>query len=1062
MKKALMNFLDLQEEEYGRVMLMLIMSFFMGVFLATFSVAANSLFLNHFDETNDLPLAIVVSGALGVLATAIFNILQNRIPFSALALLSLSTVVVMTGLIEFGEGYAGTYFGNENAIFYLGYALQVPFFFISLLVFWGAFGRLFTLKASKRLMGSVDLGAVIASLIGFFSIPIILPLIEIHDLYTIALASVTMYLILYIPLVRNYLANKTFMETTGSQLRADHKGMSLFSFLGNRYLLAMAAFIIVSMVAFKFIEYSFLTVTSIQYPDERQLTNFLSLFEAAVVIFAFLFQTFVADRVIADYGLRVSLIVNPILLAIFTTAALGLGIMFGYKVESPTFVFFFLMIAMSRLFVSSLKDALDSPTFKLYYLPIDARVKIDVQTKIDGIVTALASLIAGGAIYLIIESKILDLIYITVFTLPILGLWYLVTNRMYSGYRHTLQDTLVKNKEAAEAKLEKEFTLNRVLEKQVSSPMEDRVLYGLKLMERLEPALFETSILQLADNSNRRIREFAQAKLQSLGISDGKDADVKALASQAAGASEDSDLLSITPDKLMKLSKSAKQADRLLAVKLLRRLISAKNIFILLELLRDVDPRVRMEAVVTARKVKRPESWPVLIELLSSPMYGQAAAAALEEAGPPALNALEGAFHKSGQSDLVMLKLVQIMGRIGGSEAMNLLWKKIDYPNKRIVRQILYLLRYTDYRARGREINEIKDLLDLEIGKALWNISAINELPDEAHFRPLKESLREEVADNYDQITMLLSIIYDPESVQLVRENIESGTSEGIAFALELLDLFIDKDLKPKLFPLFDDNSPEEKLKALQVYFPRESYSPIQVVNYVINRDFNQNNRWSKMCAVYAAAYMPEFRLSRGLVGQMFNSDRMLQETAAWVIYNKDREAYASIAQRLPLKDKRFLDSAIESNQLLDGLDDGFFLNIEMVMFLKDLPEFKNMGGNLLTDLAEKITPITLKPGERHEFNPDEENSPVFIVAHGAVKLKRDQEIIRDLKVGAVYGDLFQDRNEPKGNAFEAAGRAVVFRINLVDFYFVMASHHDMVQDLIRNMTGDTKVTAKA
>jgi hypothetical protein len=131
-------------------------------------------------------------------------------------------------------------------------------------------------------------------------------------------------------------------------------------------------------------------------------------------------------------------------------------------------------------------------------------------------------------------------------------------------------------------------------------------------------------------------------------------------------------------------------------------------------------------------------------------------------------------------------------------------------------------------------------------------------------------------------------------------------------------------------------------------------------------------------------------------------------------------------------------------------------------MFLKDLPEFKNMGGNLLTDLAEKITPITLKPGERHEFNPDEENSPVFIVAHGAVKLKRDQEVVRDLKMGAVYGDLFQDRNDPKGNALEAAGRAVVFRINLIDFYFVMASHHDMVQDLIKNMTGDTKVTAKA
>jgi hypothetical protein len=29
----------------------------------------------------------------------------------------------------------------------------------------------------------------------------------------------------------------------------------------------------------------------------------------------------------------------------------------------------------------------------------------------------------------------------------------------------------------------------------------------------------------------------------------------------------------------------------------------------------------------------------------------------------------------------------------------------------------------------------------------------------------------------------------------------------------------------------------------------------------------------------------------------------------------------------------------------------------------------------------------------------------------------------------------------------------VIFRINLVDFYFVMANHHDLVQGLIKNIT---------
>jgi AAA family ATP:ADP antiporter len=30
----------------------------------------------------------------------------------------------------------------------------------------------------------------------------------------------------------------------------------------------------------------------------------------------------------------------------------------------------------------------------------------------------------------------------------------------------------------------------------------------------------------------------------------------------------------------------------------------------------------------------------------------------------------------------------------------------------------------------------------------------------------------------------------------------------------------------------------------------------------------------------------------------------------------------------------------------------------------------------------------------------------------------------------------------------------VIFRINLMDFYFIMANHHELVQGLIKNITG--------
>jgi hypothetical protein len=576
-------------------------------------------------------------------------------------------------------------------------------------------------------------------------------------------------------------------------------------------------------------------------------------------------------------------------------------------------------------------------------------------------------------------------------------------------------------------------------------------------MEKLEPALFENAVIRLATSDSKKIRTFALDKIQALGLqSEAGKSEIRNLAEKAYGELEDSDLLSISPEKLLKLSKSGKQSDRILSAKLLRKLIGPKTIFILLELLRDVDQKVRYEALYTARKVHRPETWPVLIELLGSPSYSHQASAALKEVGEPVLPALETAFHKSGQNDLVMLRIVQIMGKIGGNHALQLLWKKADYPDKRIVKQILYSLRYINYRAQGREVRDVINLLETEMSKTIWNLAALHELPEEPEFQFLREALREEVVDNYDQIGMLLSILYDPQSVQLVRENIESGDPDNIAFAMELLDLFIDAELKPKLLPLLDETSTPEKLKALQVYFPRESYNPIQVINYILNRDYNLNNRWTKVCAIHAAAFIPDFRVSRGLVAQMFNSDRLLQETAAWVIYNKDKKVYDTIAERLPAKDKKFLDSSIENNKLLDGLNDGFFLFIEMVMFIKQSLPFKNIHGLLLSDLADKITPLDMELGERAKFNPDDLNSPIFIVAHGEVKIMGEHGILAVLRQKEVFGEIFADGQVPKVHAVEASERSVVFKINLMDFYFVMANHHELVHGLIRNITEET------
>ena len=705
---------------------------------------------------------------------------------------------------------------------------------------------------------------------------------------------------------------------------------------------------------------------------------------------------------------------------------------------------------------------LDGPAFKLYFLPIDATTKFDIQTKIEGVITAFAGLVAGGLIILINNVQLFTLIHVSIFTLPALALWYFVTTRMHNNYRQTLRSTLVKNKKEADQTIEQKYALNHVLETEINSNTDNKVIYGLKLMEKLEPALFESAILKLVDSESRNVQNYVKEKLKTLDIDIQANTETRHLAKLALQESQDSEIISVSPEKLAKLTRSIKSDDRILAAKLLRKLVNDKNIFVLLELLRDIDPTVKKEAIITARKVSRPETWTILIELLNSPSYCNEAAAALVESGEAGLFSLESAFHKSGQTDQVMLKIVQIVGRIGGDKAIELLWNKIEYPDKRIVRQILLSFRYFNYHAREKEVVNMTNLLENEISKTIWNLAALTEIPDDVkYFNYLREAIREEVKSNFDTIYIILAIMYDPQSVQLVRENVESGTTDGIAFAIELLDLFLDQELKPKLFPLLDDIPVTEKVRQLQIHFPRENYTLIQTLNYLLNKNYNQTNRWTKACTIHCLAYLSEFRISRGLIAQLFNSDELLQEAAAWVIYHKDKQTFNRVADRLKPEIRRFLEDSIEKNRLQEGLKDGFFLRLEMVMFLKTISIFKDIKGVLLCDLVDKMKNINLIAGGSLPISgitDDEEQ--IFIVADGEVLIKDQNVDIMRLKTGEVFGSIFNMENL-KATTVEAFGNSVVFYLSVFDFYNVMANHHELAQGFINNINKQPKAEAE-
>ena len=101
---------------------------------------------------------------------------------------------------------------------------------------------------------------------------------------------------------------------------------------------------------------------------------------------------------------------------------------------------------------------------------------------------------------------------------------------------------------------------------------------------------------------------------------------------------------------------------------------------------------------------------------------------------------------------------------------------------------------------------------------------------------------------------------------------------------------------------------------------------------------------------------------------------------------------------------------------------------------------------------------MTLNAKDRVVLNDPDDNQPILIAAHGSIKVKNGTEEIGILKQGDVFGDLFQEGPSQKITEVEALERSVIFKISLVDFYFVLANHHDLVQGLIKNVIGKREV----
>ena len=1045
MLKLVFAALNVRPEEQERALLLLGFGFFMGIFLATFQLTSETQLITQAGAEGDsaklISQGLFAAALLGVISTGLFAFFQNRVSFGLFSVANLLFIllVVVTFYVLF------RYLPEEyiRILSFVQFAFLGPVVAVFLLGFWGVFGRLFNLRQSKRIIGGIDTGQLLAAIITFFTIGLGANVFETYNLLIVSAISVVGAIVFLVIIVNKYKLG----QTTAGFAQSEH--VSIKKMVSSRYVVLLALFISFSIFAYLLVENSYLSALSEQYPveEEASLRQFLGWFSGSILVLSFIFQTFFNDRIIAVYGLRVALSILPVILGVLTIGVIVVGNLSGESAATGVVFTFFLFVSLNKLFVTFLRDALENPAFKLYFMTLDNTVRFDIQAKIEGVVVELAKVIVGGLIILLGLLSFFELIHYYYILPFVIAGWLYLAGRLYAEYRNRIHAKL-ESKDVAEDEINyiDESVISNIQEN-LENLRPETAVFSYKLLEKINPIYIAPSINTLMKHNSDTVRDFAQQTMNTIrGVSVSNKYIVVA---KNEDSKKDKVLLTeqeiisllyegeISKKRLTKLCRSEDVQDRQYGAELIGNMESEDSLSFMLELLQDIDPKVRLAAITSASKRYNIEVIKGLIFNLKSTEFSNLAKNALYVIGKTALPVLDNAFYKSGQDSHVMLRIVKIMGRIGGRTAMEMLWNKIDYPDKIISSQILASLSQTGFKANLSQITRIKYAIENNIGDIAWNISAYLEVPDNKNTRQLRTALKEENAYDKRHIYTLLAMLYDSKSIHLIKQNIESATSEGITYAIELLDVLLAEDLKQKIIPIVDDISDAERISKLNIYYPRTKLSTQLALKFLINRDFTQSNRWTKSCAIYQIGRLKIAEFKHDLIANLFNPDKMVNEMAAWSIYNIDPELYFEHIERLPATAKTKLDSKILNRSIAFEQGDLVF---EKVRFLQTMNVFSTITGLILSSVADNMPTKLLTEGET--LNLAGEMSQYFIIIRsGQVNLYSNGELISTLQEKSFIGEQLENQEDNSSNLIVALEDTNLLLINKDRYYELLSDN---------------------
>ncbi|MFY9561217.1 MAG: Npt1/Npt2 family nucleotide transporter [Terriglobales bacterium] len=909
MKRWIERTLNIHPGDLGRGTLLCACLFLVISSYVIGKVAGAALFLARF-PARQLAYADISSSVLVALVVAGYVLIVRRAPLLNLLVCSLL----------FFAGNCALFWGLAH--YHSGLIWLIPAFYIWVKIFgvlaptqiWTLANYVLTTREAKRVFGMVGGGAIAGWIFaGLFS-KTITKTFGTESL----LLGMALFLLICAGLVILIWRSGQVAVGGGQEIAPGvgetgprNLNQSMRLVFSSSYLRAIAAVICISSLVTTLTGWQFLAIAQQALKSKDALAIFFGNFNFYAGVISLLFQLLLTTRFLRRFGIGTALFVLPVTVFLGSAGLLVLGTLGA-------------ALALKGC-DQVLRYSLDKSTTELLYLPLRARVKLQVKWFIDTVIWRLGDGLAGLTVLIFATSLHLPARQISWIALLLVGGWLVAVSVARRQYVATLKECIGQHRvdveQASTAVLDRSTADLLATNLSASDPKD--ILYALSLFEverqravhpgvrslLIHPSaeVRRKAIAILSTSSDKTVRPDMERLLRDPDLNVrteallylthhthvdplelieevGDFADFSVRSAVVAFLARPGQAQNLeTAQQILAAMVSEQGAEgqrtRLEAARLLGLLPDSFDP-LLSTLLADADTAVAREAIRSVGKLGKRRLVPDLLDRLSHRELGGEAAKALGEVGDTIVGALRDHLGDSSVAIEARREIPAILVKVGTPAAAHVLMEN---------------LLESDTTLRFRTISALNKLCRLhpEIETDIQTLETVLAAEILGHYRsyqildklgaagdsqdPVARALTESIQQELERIFRLLGLLYPHLDLHAAYLGLQSKSISVHDNALEFLDNVLKSQLREMLVPLLDGKITVGQRAHIANRLVR---AKIENRDHAVAALVTSDDPWLRSCGAYAIGTFGLKSLEGELNRCLNDSDPLLRETA--------------------------------------------------------------------------------------------------------------------------------------------------------------------------------------